>query len=240
MLHLLISSWDSVSTAGALGSCSVPAGCGVWEVHATVDDRHWTSTIAGLHHAEGTRSDIQTLNWNTWTALQPAVNNTTLSVRSPGEAHRSTRSWFWANSWTLKWTETSVTRCESYKFIVLFHRKMCRCSTKMNHFNLLTFQTLCQLSNAILNLLIQVVKTNMPWAVRLSWLENVYLRPLLGGFGDFLQQSRSHWPGFWCAMRVHWYVCACNIRTVWVQVLGFVPPLLTKNLIFIFWHVWPE
>jgi len=29
--------------------------------------------------------------------------------------------------------------------------------------------------------------TTRPWAVKLSWLENAYSRPVLGGFGDFDQ-----------------------------------------------------
>jgi len=42
-------------------------------------------------------------------------------------------------------------------------------------------------------------------AVRLSWLENTYSRPLLSA-GDFvilIRRSRSDWPSFWCRIGVH-------------------------------------
>ena len=39
------------------------------------------------------------------------------------------------------------------------------------------------------------VTSNTPWAVRLSWLENFYLRPF-SSVGDFGPKSRSQWPNF--------------------------------------------
>jgi len=39
--------------------------------------------------------------------------------------------------------------------------------------------------------------TNIPWALRLCWIENVYMCPLLSA-GDFHPQTTSDLPSFWC------------------------------------------
>jgi len=62
--------------------------------------------------------------------------------------------------------------------------------------------------------------TSNPWVVKLSWLENAYSRPVLST-GDLDKESRSGWPGSCCVIRVRYWVCACKIRSVCVQRLGY-------------------
>ena len=80
--HVLISNWDSAPMVGVLGSCSALGSCAAWEAPATVDDHHWTPTIAGLRHVVGTQYDVRTLNWNIWTSQQPAVKYNAMGVNS--------------------------------------------------------------------------------------------------------------------------------------------------------------
>ena len=40
----------------------------------------------------------------------------------------------------------------------------------------------------------------MPWAGKVSWLENDYSSPFLGGFGRFSPVKWAAMTWFWCAM----------------------------------------